>query len=388
MRFVFISEGDLFLKEDDKDPVEIESHFAREALERTTARSNRQAWKGQGREEGSMYSAGTIWGRQSARTENDHPVVRAVSRGASENELLYTLAMSASAGLFRYDLVTKEELRLFHRQDFDGCGLCCHSPSGQIILSSRNADRLGKLEYYHESERRRNQLTDGDGHDSNPSHDPRSPHLIYFQSSGVARNEEGEIVALGPVGIHRLDRTTGDMTVVLEDENWDYLQPKLDDQGALHFIRRPYAARDDLPLAQKVKGFFLLPFHLAGAFFGFLDAFSRMFGKQSLRPAGGNKPVTLSRSRFATFHDTTIALEKVLNKGDRLDDRVQLVPATWELVRRDASGHETVVAKHVVSYDLGPAGELLYSDGLRIWQAGSTPKKLVQGKIIQSVVAV
>jgi hypothetical protein len=44
-----------------------------------------------------------------------------------------------------------------------------------------------------------------------------------------------------------------------------------------------------------------------------------------------------------------------------------------------------VIAKHVVSYDLGPGGEVLYSDGLRIWQAGPTPQKLVYGKIIQSV---
>ncbi|HEY8996181.1 MAG TPA: hypothetical protein VIM71_16060 [Lacunisphaera sp.] len=387
MRFVFISEGDLFLKEDGKDAVELESHFAREALERTTARNNRHAWKGQGRDDASMYSAGVVWGRQSGgRPENDHPVVRAVSRGAAENELLYTLAMSASSGLFRYNLANKEEYRLFHRQDFDGCGLCCHAPTGEIVLSSRNADHLGKLEFYHEAERRRNQLTDGDGHDSNPCQDPSSPHVIYFQSSGVARNEEGDIVALGPVAIHRLDRTTREMTVLLEDEHWDYLQPKIDAQGTLYYIRRPYAIRDDLPLGQKLKGFFLLPFHLASAVFGFLDAFSRMFGKQSLRPAGGNKPLALSRSRFATFHDTTIALEKVLKHGDQLDDSMQLVPATWELIRRDSAGNETVVAKHVVSYDLGPNGEVLYSDGLRVWQAGAVPRKLVQGRIIQSVV--
>ncbi|HEX2862503.1 MAG TPA: hypothetical protein VHN79_12730, partial [Lacunisphaera sp.] len=190
----------------------------------------------------------------------------------------------------------------------------------------------------------------------------------------------------GPAAIHRLDRTTGEMSAVLEDEHWDHLQPKVDARGAMYFIRRPYAARDDLQLGQKLKGFFLLPFHLAAALFGFLDAFSRMFAKQPLRPAGGNKPVPLTRSRFATFHDTTIALEKVLKQGDHLDDSVQLIPATWELIRRDTSGNETVVAKHVVSYDLGPAGEVIYSDGLRVWLAGPSPRKLFQGKVIQSVV--
>ncbi|HEX2861359.1 MAG TPA: hypothetical protein VHN79_06950, partial [Lacunisphaera sp.] len=188
MRFVFISEGDLFLKENDRDVAEIESHFAREALERSTARSNRHAWKGNGPEDAGMYSAGAVWGRQTKRTDSDHPVIRTVARGAAADELLYTLAMSASSGLFRYNLASKEEHRLFHRQDFDGCGMSCHPPSGQIILSSRNEERLGKLESYQESERRRNRLTDGDGHDSNPCHDPLSPHVVYFQSSGIARD--------------------------------------------------------------------------------------------------------------------------------------------------------------------------------------------------------
>ena len=47
-----------------------------------------------------------------------------------------------------------------------------------------------------------------------------------------------------------------------------------------------------------------------------------------------------------------------------------------------------MLAKHVVSYDLGPNGELLYSDGLNVWQGGASPKKLFQGKVVQSVVIV
>jgi len=175
---------------------------------------------------------------------------------------------------------------------------------------------------------------------------------------------------------------------VLEDDEWDFLQPRTDAGGALYYIRRPYAARDDLPLGQKLKAFFLLPFHLAGALFGFLDAFSRMFGKQSLRPAGKGPGLPVTQSRYATFHDTTIQLERVLNRRGKIDDRVQLVPKTWELVRRDATGTETVIAEHVVSFDLGPAGEVIYTDGLRVWQAGSPPRKLHEGHIIQSVVAV
>lgn len=386
MRFVFLSEGNLFVQTDGAEPVEIESSFARESVDRATARTKRNAWKGQGAE--GMFGAPVVWGRQAQRPDSDHPVFRGVVRGPADDELLYSLAMSASSGLFRYNLATKEEQRLFHRQDFDSCGLSCHRPSGQVVLGTRNEDRLGKLEFYDEASRRRQRLTDGDGHDSNPTHDPQQPHVVYFQSAGVARNEQGDIVALGPVAIHRLDTLSGAMETPLEDEQWDYLQPKVDAQGALHFIRRPYASREQLPLGQQIKAFVLLPFHLAGAIFGFLDAFTRMFGKRSLRPAGAGRELPVARSRYATFHDTTIALEKVLDRRGEVDDSVQLVPATWELVRRAPDGSETVLANHVVSYDLGPNGEVIYSDGLRIWQAGSPRRKLFQGKVVQSVVLV
>ena len=210
--------------------------------------------------------------------------------------------------------------------------------------------------------------------------------MVYFQSSGIGRDEQGAIVALGPAAIHRLDQASGQMQTILEHDDWDFLQPKTDASGALYYIRRPYAARNDLPLGQKLKAFVLLPIHLAGAVFGFLDAFSRMFGKQSLRPAGKSPGIPVTQSRYATFHDTTIQLEKALHQRGKIDDNTQLVPKTWELVRRDSAGEETVIAKHVVSFDLGPAGEVVYTDGLRVWLAGSPPRKLHTGHIIQSVV--
>jgi len=387
MRFVFLSEGNLFVKDEGKDVSEIESPFAIAAVERATTRGERQAWKNQERGgPGNPYSASAVWGRQASTASDSHPTIRHIARGAGPDELLYTLAMSASAGLFRYNLNTRDENRLFHRQDFDACGLSCDRTNGQIVVASRGKESLGKLELIDDATRRRDAITAGDGHDSHPSHDAGARGIVYFQSSGIGRNERGEIVALGPAAIHRLDQASGKMETVLEDDDFDFLQPKTDNSGALYYIRRPYSARDDLPLGQKLKAFLLMPFHLAGAIFGFLDAFSRMFGKQSLRPAGKGPGLPVAQSRYATFHETTIQLERVLNKRGKVDDSTQLVPKTWELVRRTSSGDETVIAKHVVSFDIGAAGELIYSDGLRVWLAGTSPRKLHEGHIIQSVV--
>src|SRR5262249_3730185 len=74
MRIVFLAEGNLFLKEEGRDAVEIESQFAREASDRATARNDRHAWKNQDRDEpGNPYAARVVWGRQAAQAADGHP---------------------------------------------------------------------------------------------------------------------------------------------------------------------------------------------------------------------------------------------------------------------------------------------------------------------------
>ena len=384
MRFVFIAEGKLFLKEDRRDAVELESPFAREATDRAAVRNARHGWKKGEPDAGNPYSARAVWGRQSELAPDGAPTFRHAARGAKPGELLYTLVMSASSSLFRFNLDSREEWRRFHRQDFDSGGLSCEPASGRVIVSSRDKEDLGKLELMDEASRRRDPITSGDGHDTQPAHHPAQPGVVYFQSSGAARNENGEIVALGPATICKLNAATGELQTVLEDPNWDFLAPRPAADGALYYIRRPYHERHSVPLGEKLKAFLLVPWHLAGAVFGFLDAFSRMFGRQPLKPAGGPNPAT-QRPRYATFQGLPVQLEKVLNtKGGNTGD-VQLVPKSWELVCQDAAGQETVVAKHVVGFDLGPAGELVYSDGLRVWAGGHPPVLLHEGHIVQSV---
>ena len=161
MRFVFLTEGNLFLKEEGKGAVEIESQFAQASVDRAATRSARQSWKGQERGgPGNPYSASTVWGRQASTATDDHPTMRHVARGPGPDELLYTLAMSASSGLFRYNLATRDEYRLFHRQDFDACGVSCDRVNGQIVVASRGKETLGKLELLDDATRRRDLITE------------------------------------------------------------------------------------------------------------------------------------------------------------------------------------------------------------------------------------
>lgn len=388
MRIAFLSEGKLFLKEPGQTTVEIESPFAREALERSSTRNQRNAWKAAGAGDENMYSARTVWGRQAMPDATGAPVFRHIARGAKPGELIYTLVMSASAGLFQINLETRDETRLFHRQDFDPCGLACHPATGEILLASRDKDDLGKLEILEGEARRRRQLTSGDGHDSHPAFDPAQPGIAVFESTGVARDEAGQIIGYGPTGLCAFDRQRGEVKSLLEDERSDYLSPRFAPDGQLHFIHRPTLAGQGLSLGARVKAFVLLPYHLAGAAFGFLDAFSRLFGKRPLRPDPAGPVLPQPRQRMATFQGLRVDLERALAKKGKATDSVQLVPRDWELLRYHTDGTVETIARHVVAFDIGPNGAIVYSDGLRIWEHGEPPRKLAEGHIIQAIAIV
>ncbi len=384
-RFVFIAEGKLFLHEGASAPREIESPFANAAMARAEERQNRHAWKAGGAEDQGPFTARNVWGRQAGASREDHPVFRHVTRGTKPGEIFYVLSMTASSGVFRYNLETGEEQRLFHREDFHASGLTCSPQDGRLVVASRGQDRIGDLELVDPESRRRDRVTDGEGHDAFPSHHPTKPHTVCFQSAGVGRNAEGELVAFGPAAVLALNYDTGALETLLEDDAHDFLVPRFDTEGRLLCIRRPYAA-GRIGFRAGVQAFVLAPFHFIEAVIGFCDAFTRLFARRSLRPVGPGGPQE-SRRRL-TIHDTAVELERALHRRARGAKEVHLVPESWTLVRRDATGSIAELARHVTAFDLGADGSLVYTDGLSVWRQGAERPLLRDGFVVQELAVV
>jgi len=85
-------------------------------------------------------------------------------------------------------------------------------------------------------------VTGGDTVDSAPAWIPGEPKQLLFQSSGLARNEQGYVVAQGHASIQLLDMETGTISPVLDGLRFDYLKPRVCPAGNLMFIRRPFEA--------------------------------------------------------------------------------------------------------------------------------------------------
>lgn len=384
-RIVFIAEGKLFVKTGAAAPREIESPFARASATRAEERQARHAWKNGEEEERGPFNSRALWGKQAhGAARHEHPVFRHVTRGAQPGEIFYVLSMSASAGVFRYNLDTGEEQRLFHREDFVASGLTCCPRDGRLVVASRGGDGIADLELVDPATRRRDRVTDGDGYDAFPSHHPAKPHTVCFQSAGAGRNAEGELVAFGPSGVLALDYETGALETVLEDGAHDFLAPRFDGRGRLHCIRRPYTAHGRIGVGASLRAFVLAPFHFVEAVIGFADAFTRLFARRSLRPAGpGQAP-----ARGISIHDTYVELEQALRRRERGAKDVNLVPGSWTLLRREEDGRETELAHHVTAFDLAPDGTLVFTNGLSIWVEGAERLLVHDGQVVQELAAV
>lgn len=358
VNFAYTGQGKLFYVQDGKAR-EIESEFAQEMQDRAMRVQQSRSWKN--RDEPTMFGGRSLWGISPSA---DQPLqIEITSAAKAGNSLYYFLQTRQVGALCRYDLEEKEERRIFHRENFHGRDLAHHPEEDKIAFALQLPDGTSNIAVMPTETRDQREVTEGDGVDMAPAWIPGSKTRLVFQSAGVARAEEGYIVGLGPFAINTLDTESGELTTELEDAQHDLLSPRYDGAGNLYFIRRPYEGmgRPGFQPLTMLTDIVFFPFRLLVAFFHFLNAFSLFFAKKPLTNADGprNPPVKVQR---VELWGKMIDLQKLTNEH-KTGEIPSLVPATWELVKRAPDGIETILARNVASFDLTPAGEVVYSNG-------------------------
>lgn len=161
-------------------------------------------------------------------------------------------------------------------------------------------------------------LTAGDSIDAAPAFMPADANSILFQSSAIERDHSGQLAAVAPSAIKRLNLQSGAVDTLLAVPGTDLLAPRACAGGHLYFMRRPRAASHCSWGSMLLDGVLLPP---------------RVLIK---------------------------ALGALLRPGPR---RVRCAPPSWQLVRRSVHGTEQVLADCVVSYELLADGAIVYSNG-------------------------
>lgn len=364
----WISRGRLFVRNSSGDVREIESDFARNALERDQLHQANHAWKGRS----------GVWGSLGMEPPGVAPweiadparTVRfvCVARGGHANELLYVLQMGGIGGLFSYDLERDEETRLMHRQGFVATDLARSPHDGRLVLAAARDDATTGLTVTRADGLFGRNLSMSDSVDQAPCWRPDEPEQILFQSSAIVRDENGFAVGQSPYRLEQLNLESQDVLSLDEDSEHDLLQPAITDDGRMWCIRRPWKEqqRQQISFWQLTQDVVLFPFRLARTFIYLFNFLSMAVTGKPLMQAGG--PQRSPANPWMTLYGQAVDTRQALQKKNRQGSLPPLVPKQWELLRRVGDDSWQTVARHVLTYDVTAEGTCVWTDGNRIYQ--------------------
>lgn len=302
-----------------------------------------------------------------------------------DGKLLYSIQTSHIGGLFEYDPATREERRLVHKAGFVAESLAAHPTTGELAFCVRHGDGSSSIAVANADGGKHRIMTEGDSLDECPSWAGGNGRVVVFQSAGIARSGDGLRASLSPYRVEALDLDASAMRVVVESGEYDYLAPRLDADGTLFAIRRPYESGATRGLGWTLlKDLVLFPIRVLMTLVAVLNFISMFTRGAPLHTAGG--PATRRDGRPLFLWGRVVDTKKALAKSGK---EQSLVGAEWKLVRRSPDGAETVLADRVLHFDLCPAG-VLFTNGSRVWLLDSRGEKklLVSGQIVERVAAI
>src|SRR5215813_12118361 len=375
----FISNGKLFYQAPGQELRELQSPHVRTVMERMERHQQLHGWK-----EGTAFGR-SFTGRDRHVSADAVGIQATSAQFVAHDRVLYFLRDDSFGGLFEYDLALDTEKRLIHKQHLSLEDLRLH-PDGHRLLCAQHArNGAANIVVMDDDGSNYRELTGGDTVDTAPAWIPGKDDAVLFQSSGLARNQAGYVLAQGPASIQMADTAAGSLTVVLEDPRLDFLQPRVGADGFLYFIRRPYEA-PRYGAINIVNDTLMFPFRLLRALFHYLNFFSLMYSRKPLITASG--PTFQTDLKEVLVKGKRLDAEAALRSGVRLNGVPSLVPASWQLMCRSPQGEEQVLASHVASFDIAADGAILFSNGYGVFSLDGSdpPEVLLKDKLIAEVI--
>jgi hypothetical protein len=376
----YLAQGKVWLKLGDAKPQLVQSPYATNVHEKAIRAQQRNSWKGQGG--GGLLSGPTLWGGGGAAQGPMPVLATSITRGENPGHLIYSVESGPLCALLAAENFGAEEKRLWNNNNLRLHHVRANPRTGDLAFSIVHSNGTANLGIKLKDESGIKELTEGDSVDTSPQWRAGEGRKIIYQSAGVGRDRQGNYLALGPFSIQELDLDSTEITTHLEDDNTDFLSPRTSDDGTLYFIRRPYAPNRPVSIFHVAKDLVLFPFRLLYAFFQYFNFFSMLYTGKKLSTAGNSKTKHLDMKQMMLWGNMVRAQQA---EGD---ETVDLVPASWQLVRRKPDGKEEILAKNVLAYDLTSAGDLIYSNGNAIFHLTSAGKreKILSAAMIEQVV--
>lgn len=375
----YLSKGKLFLQKPNEAIEQIHSDYIQNVIDRDEQSKQLHGWK-------ENTSWGTAFaGNKGPKEFKDSVSIEFVSADFDHhsNKLYYFLRDDSFGGFFQYDLNEKKEQRLLHKQNLSFQDLSYNASNNKFLCSSRYDNGISNIVMMASDGSSYSEITTGDSFDTAPYW--VNDKQVVYQSQGHARSTQGYVMAYGPSSIQLLDMESAEITPVLENPDFDFLQPQVCSQGNLYFIQRPFKM-PKYDNSQALLDILLFPFRLLRAIFHYLNFFSLIYSNKPLTTAAG--PQQQVDAKEIILQGKRINAEKALQKEKGVIGVPSLVPSSWKLICRNKQGQETVLCTNVSSFKIGDNDEIIYSNGCGIFllQPGKKPSLVLKDNVIEEVI--
>jgi len=385
-KITYLKNGKLWYKHRDSNPVEIQSTFATEIRNRMIRLQQKNNWKTEVND--TPFKGSMLWGVKQINIDRTPLNITSVIFNQYGDSLYYILESNTIGGLLYYDIASQTEKRLFHKENFNAYDIA-YNPYRNILVGVRRYGNGSSNIMRFDLSGAYRDITDGDSVDEAPCWRKTNWSEMLYQSAGIATDKNGYTAGLGHCSILSLDLNTSEQRVILENDKYDYLQPKTDAADNIYFIKRPYEYKrgNEGSLGKMLFDFVMFPFRIISSILFFLNDFSLFFSKKPIISAGGPKTEEQDQ-RFHLIRGRMIDVKKLSGKKSFNEDTAALVPKNWQLIRQTPAGEETVIANSAVSYDICDDGTIIYTNGLAAFMIKDNKETLLfRDKFIEHISA-
>lgn len=296
--------------------------------------------------------------------------VNGLSFTGEDDRIVYSVSIEHSSGVFfkNPNDAGEAEGHIIHDNGLSFHSLDYNQATGEIAVTVCEGGIEKHIALLDARRSSYHPITEGDSLDENPVW-CRQGRAIYYDSAGIGRNLNGQIVAYGPRTINRLDLDTGDLDEIVSIPRCDCFSPRVDGDGNLYFLRRP---RRSPTHAVALSDILLIPFRLLKALFGWLQFFTMRNTGEPLLTGGPNPGKVRGNPQEVLIEGNLINAEKTLRENSRKGDKYPgIAPRSWELVKCRPNGEQTVLKKGVLDFDVNSNSEIVYSNGKYLIHLGS-----------------
>jgi hypothetical protein len=377
--FIFLGNGKVHFVNSGGDVFPLESKYAADLTAKALKAQERHAWKNEAVSRNPLLGMG-LWGK-----EEPPPLAitfTSIAAGKRSDEFLYTLKTDHLCAICSVRGEAAEEQRLWNHQSKRFAHLHIHPTLGHIVCSSEKPNGCAHILIRTAEDGSFGEVTEGDAVDTAPRWIPGEKLAVVYQSAGVGRTKDGTFAWLGPFAIHSVDVETGELKTLAEDSKFDFLTPRILADGTLFYIKRPYTGNAHAGVLDHVKDFFLFPFRLAAAIFGFLNFFSMMYSGRQLKTVKAADAKNLPIPQMMLWGNLIKA-----QQADAENPNPGLVPKTWQLIRKREGAAEEILAAGVACFDAAEDGRVVFSNGRVITEITRDAKqtKIAENPFVQSI---